>query len=104
MKPYPFEALNHFTVPCSFTATTPQVGIALRLLVAFPGYADGERPQMSQDRDAFSPQNAAKLPTCSALLSGSKGSTRATNARPMVPRKGPFVHGTRAALSNRMAT
>src|SRR6266704_2753500 len=49
MNPYPFEALNHFTVPCSFTAQphmhdpdrigTSDIGIALPLLVRFLGIA-----------------------------------------------------------------
>jgi hypothetical protein len=45
MNPKPFEALNHFTVPCSFTvqphtrnsdrAGVHDIGIALRLSVRF---------------------------------------------------------------------
>jgi hypothetical protein len=41
MKPYPFEALNHFTVPCSFTATTPQVGLLCVSWSRFLATADG---------------------------------------------------------------
>src|ERR1700722_20233401 len=86
MKPYHFEALNHLTVPCSFTATAPRVGIALRLLVALPGTCKSYSPQISQDRDVSRPfQKTPQSFRLAAFMNGPKGSTRATNADPIVP-------------------
>ena len=71
MKPYPFEALNHFTVPCSFTATYLELNCFASLGRVSWLLLTANAPN-SQDRDAFVP---AKMPQTSwkqRLLNGSK--------------------------------
>src|ERR1700685_4526658 len=81
MKPEPFEALNHFTVPCSFTATTPRVGIALLLLVALPGTVKGTAPRLPKIVTSLVPiQKTPQSIRLAAFVIGPKGNTRATNA------------------------
>jgi hypothetical protein len=88
MNPYPFEALNHFTVPCSFTALPHLRGldwvqaddlwIALLLLVPVLATAMQSPPQW---QDTFYPQKKAAKFVLAAQSNEPKGKTRATNAK-----------------------
>src|SRR6266852_8815471 len=72
MKPYPFEALNHFTVPCSFDTAAD---LELKLLCfswSGPGLP-------SAGTSSARKKKAAKF-VLAAPLNESKGNTRATNA------------------------
>src|SRR6266702_402235 len=91
MNPYPFEALNHFTVPCAFTSTTSVIGIALPLLVRSPGTPRPVTPWAQAPRLLPARKKGRKVCPWSPS-NESKGNTRATNATCKLPQKGGFVH------------
>src|SRR2546430_15265310 len=81
MNPYPFEALNHFTVPCSFTYTTSLIRIALPLLVRSWNSLKRFSLRLPKCRDSLQPaKKGRKVCPCSPS-NESKGNTRATNAK-----------------------
>src|SRR5258708_1671052 len=82
MKPYPFEALNHFTVPCSFD-TAADLELELHCFSWYVSWATKRRtPRSPKRRDILQPaKKGRKVCPCSPL-SESKGNTRATNAEP----------------------
>src|SRR6266446_2734326 len=107
MKPKPLEALNHFTVPCSFTSH-PRVrdsGRSRRYfeLFAFLALRLGNYSTASQaSQIAFrTKKKGRKDCPCSPSIK-SKGITRAKNATKRVPQSAQFVHsygqGTKTPL------
>src|SRR5260370_23616818 len=98
MKPKPLEALNHFTVPCSFTCQPHMrnsdrvgivdIGIAVRLLARSWELQHGF-PSVAK---SFHPKKKATKIVLAAPSNESKGITRATNASKRVPQSAQFVH------------
>src|SRR5712664_1593647 len=72
MKPYPFEALNHFTVPCSFD-TAADLELELHCF-SWSG------PGLPSAGTSSSPQKKGRKVCPCSPLNESKGNTRATNA------------------------
>src|SRR6266446_1003715 len=107
MKPKPLEALNHFTVPCSFTShprlsarlgKVHDICIDLRFLLCVLGIT-ARIPK--RRKMAFRTKKGRKDCPCSPSIKP-KGITRATNAIKRVPQSGQFVHsygqGTKTPL------
>src|SRR5712664_1839770 len=81
MKPYPFEALNHFTVPCSFD-TAADLELELHCFSWYVSWATKRRtPRSPKRRDILQPAKKGRKVCPCSLLNESKGNTRATNAR-----------------------
>src|SRR5713226_3628967 len=80
MKPYPFEALNHFTVPCSFdTAADLELGLhCFSWSVCWS--TQRVRTPSAKRRDTLPPAKKGRKVCPRSLLNESKGDTRATNA------------------------
>src|ERR1700688_1732718 len=101
MNPYPFEALNHFTVPCSFNAYLACL-IRLRASLApcltscpvASGNLCDFRRATSPDlrRDTLRTQKKDCKFVLAAPLNESKGITRATNATVRLTQNGRIVH------------
>src|SRR5882762_10559148 len=80
MKPYPFEALNHFTVPCSFdTAVDLELGLhCYSRSVCWS--TQRRRASSAKRRDILLPAKKGRKVCPCSLMNESKGNTRATNA------------------------